>query len=174
MSACLKGHLPFDTGQTEREKWEASQSPYTVSSLVCAGVNHGLRVHAGGGNLAFHLEVTFKDVDPCLWKLALITHSFVWVDCCVYSVQGPLFLLIYEKILWHHHCKFHLFLILCSGSSSGKVGFMGSYTGSYRGSFTPLDSPSSSLVSTLYTCISCFLPPCSFVISLAVVEYYFS
>lgn len=132
------------------------------------------RVHAGDGNSAFHLEVTFKDGDPCLRKLALITHSFVWVDCCVYSVQGPLFLLICKKTLWHHLCKFHPFLVLCPGSSSGEIGFMGCFMGSFTGSCTPLDSPSSSLVSTLYTFISCFLPPCSFVISLAVVEYYFS
>lgn len=150
----------------QREKWAASQSSCTVSFLVYTGANHGFRVHAGDGNSAFHLEVTFKDGDPCLRKLALITHSFVWVNCCVYSVQGPLFLLICEKILWHHLCKFHLFLVLCPGSSSGKAGFMGSCT--------PPDSTSFSLVSTLYTFISCFLPPCSFVISLAVVEYYFS
>lgn len=65
MSACLQGRLPFDTGQTEREMGGIT-IPHRASSLVYTGVNPGLRVHAGGGNSAFHLEVTFKDGDPVI------------------------------------------------------------------------------------------------------------
>lgn len=159
MSACLQGRLPFDTGQTEREMGGIT-IPLTASSLVYTGVNPGLRGHAEVETLPFISRSLSKTVirwsgDTRLQKLALTAHSFVWMDCCVYSVQGPLFLLIWEKILWHHLCKFHLFLVLCSGSSSGNVGFMGSF----NGSCSPLDSPSSSLVSTPYTFISCFLSP---------------
>lgn len=106
--------------------------------LSVTAANHGLQVHAGGGNSAF--------ISP-----AFITHSFVWADC-VYSAQGPLILLICKKILWHHLSEFCLFLV-------SQAWWVALWALSF---LSILHSP---LVSTLCAFISHFLPLCSFVTS---------